>query len=391
MERLLAYEGPVVHVDHSHRAPARATGLEMRDCDEEVARERRDCGLRLAAREKKHKEAVEEALEKCEEALKAKEAELVKARFQITQLTESERSRNIIINKYSDEVTALKDKVENQAARIRELVEENEALKAQAAALSKPAPAPKAAPAPKPVPAPRKPVIPWKAQELIRDIAKYKKAYSDDEDMVALVDEVTKKLETGEFTPTEYFTMPGLEQKYYDKVEELKKRIVYLQKYDPGNQGIYGSGGFIQVSGPQLKRAERDLAFVRLGGDLNKLLSEGELLRLNERIETEEKWLKSKGRDLSPDGLLGKLYQRRQQLQDGVDQMDDDTMLNSRNPEAIAEAKSLMDQLAAVDKDMDLRYGGPNMIAQHEQRVYELHRPYLYLLYGGGLPIPENF
>jgi hypothetical protein len=30
------------------------------------------------------------------------------------------------------------------------------------------------------------------------------------------------------------------------------------------------------------------------------------------------------------------------------------------------------------------------MIAWHEQKLYELERPYLYLLYGGEMPVPKN-
>jgi len=49
MERLLAYEGPVVHVDHSHRAPA-PTGGTREDAvpqEDAVARERKECNEHL--------------------------------------------------------------------------------------------------------------------------------------------------------------------------------------------------------------------------------------------------------------------------------------------------------------------------------------------------------
>ena len=448
MERLLAYEGPVVHVDHGHRAPAptsfstREVAEERKECnrhiqkihddhkantaweknrikelqqqlldkDDALLRERRhkemakvkheemvkqmveaedgrmkaeeDCDHTVAELHNKYTRAAEgdaDEMVKLQRALKAQEEELARDRVLIAQLTESERTRSEGIGMYQREALALNDKLEHQAARIRELVEENEALKAQAAAPPKPTPAPKAAP--------RGPIIPWKAQELIRDIAKYKQRFPDD-DMAAIVAEATEKLETGKFTPTEYYTMPGLEQKYYDKASEIREKMNKLQETDV-ERVDYGAGVVFE-STPRLKKLERDYAFVRLGGDLNKLLSEKELLRLNERIETEEKWLKSKKRDLSPDGLLGKLYQRREQLQDGAAQTDDDTKLNSLNPEAIAEAERLMDRWEAEDRQVDAGRGGTTMIAWREQKLYELERPYLYLLYGGEMPVPKN-
>ena len=45
---------------------------------------------------------------KLQRELTAKEEELVKARFLITQLTESERTRNKVIDEYYKEVTDLK-------------------------------------------------------------------------------------------------------------------------------------------------------------------------------------------------------------------------------------------------------------------------------------------
>ena len=184
MERLLAYEGPVVHVDHGHRAPARATGLEWRDCDEEVALEK---GLKkieqdkLAytmtelAKEKRHKEMAkdkhremvdqmakeasgrmeaEEALarerqafrdasayqervqarhekevEELEATVKVRDQELKRASDLIGEMKASELSHSDVIDMYQKEALALNDKLEHQAARIRELTEENDALR----------------------------------------------------------------------------------------------------------------------------------------------------------------------------------------------------------------------------------------------------------------------
>ena len=169
MERLLAYEGPVVHVDHSHRAPAPTAGTRedaAEECKRQLAEERqhKETALRELVAERQHKETArrkhkwavdemtkeEKARVKAEEALDAKEEELKKARFLILQLTESERSRHTLINQYQKENVDLREKVEHQAARIRELVQ---APKAQAAARPKPAPAPKAAPDTMPMPA----------------------------------------------------------------------------------------------------------------------------------------------------------------------------------------------------------------------------------------------
>ena len=146
MERLLAYEGPVVHVDHAHRAPARATGLEWRStceenvksCEEKVERERRHKEMAKdkhremvdqMAKEAAGRQEAEEALEKCDEAFRdasaykehvreghekeveeleatvaARDEELAKARFQMGQLQASEVRMQQTISEYAKEL-----------------------------------------------------------------------------------------------------------------------------------------------------------------------------------------------------------------------------------------------------------------------------------------------
>lgn len=164
MERLLAYEGPVVHVDHAHRAPAPTAGFESRaSCEEKVAEERQH----KENAQEKHKWAVgewskeaggrmeaEEALERCEEAfrdasaykervqarheneveeleatVKARDEELKRASDRIGEMKASELSRSEVVGMYQKEALALNDKLEHQAARIRELTDENDALR----------------------------------------------------------------------------------------------------------------------------------------------------------------------------------------------------------------------------------------------------------------------
>ena len=110
MERLLAYEGPVVHVDHAHRAPA-PTSWSNR---EEIEKERQECDHTVAELHNNYTLAAErdaEEIVELKKALRVQEKELVKASYQITQLTESERMRSALINQYFNEVTKLKDEL----------------------------------------------------------------------------------------------------------------------------------------------------------------------------------------------------------------------------------------------------------------------------------------
>jgi len=153
MERLLAYEGPVVHVDHAHRAPARATGLEWRStCEKKVLDQRKELHDKddelqwerqhKETAKKKHEWAVKEmakeaggrmqaeaALEKSEQAfrdasayqesvqerhekeveeleatVKARDEELVKARYQMGEMQASEVRMQQTISEYAKEL-----------------------------------------------------------------------------------------------------------------------------------------------------------------------------------------------------------------------------------------------------------------------------------------------
>ena len=173
MERLLAYEGPVVHVDHSHRAPA-PTGLEWRDCDEELKKEKRECNEHIQGvhanytnkqqwmenrivelkqalldknnklqEERQHKETAQkkhkavsemlvneedvrmkaqEALARCEEALQAKEQELARAR----------ETKQAAINRLADDLSDEGAENRKLAAEVAALESENMALKMEA-------------------------------------------------------------------------------------------------------------------------------------------------------------------------------------------------------------------------------------------------------------------
>ena len=165
MERLLAYEGPVVHVDHAHRAPAptswssrekavseatakcnaynRELEDEVRTLQRQLAAEKdqveRERQLKKAAREK-HEWAVDEMTKeadgrmKAEAALQAKEEELARSR----------RTHKAAINRLADET--VDDEAEKR--RLEAEVERLELRLAEAAELIDqlaPAPAPKAA------------------------------------------------------------------------------------------------------------------------------------------------------------------------------------------------------------------------------------------------------
>ena len=126
MERLLAYQGPLVHVDHSHRAPA-PTGLEWRStCNDKVSLANARHNAKEDLLQKEHK-AKEDLLQKVLDDLRA---DLRNAQKKI-------KSHDIWapINRKREE--ELEAQVQSLGTRHREDVDTIQALRAQIATLIK--------------------------------------------------------------------------------------------------------------------------------------------------------------------------------------------------------------------------------------------------------------
>lgn len=99
MERLLAYEGPVVHVDHAHRAPA-PTSFSTR----EVAEERKECNRHL---QKVHDDYEAKLLAKDDELAKSRRTKQAAINRLAEEVSEDEAERR----RLEAEVTELTDKL----------------------------------------------------------------------------------------------------------------------------------------------------------------------------------------------------------------------------------------------------------------------------------------
>lgn len=142
MERLLAYQGPLVHVDHSHRAPA-PTGLEWRStCNDKVSLANARHNAQRSLANARHN-AREDLLNKKLEDLRA---DLLNAQKKI-------KSHDIWapINREREE--ELEAQVQSLGTRHREDVDTIQALRAQIATLLKEKSAVKPALAVTPAPA----------------------------------------------------------------------------------------------------------------------------------------------------------------------------------------------------------------------------------------------
>ena len=163
MERLLAYEGPVVHVDHAHRAPAWTAG--KRECEEKREYDRKLLEQRnelqdyykgqSSWKDKRIEELQAQVVAKDDERVKSRkmykahiqklmdetiedeaakremEQQIQELKADIERRNEADASRSVSIDNYYRETTELKLKVQELEERNRKLEAENEALQQQ--------------------------------------------------------------------------------------------------------------------------------------------------------------------------------------------------------------------------------------------------------------------
>ena len=183
MERLLAYEGPVVHVDHSHRAPAPTSWSnreeieeEKRECAKHINKVHADCKNQSSWKDKRIEELQAQVVAKDDELVKSRDskqrsirklmdqeseadAQIAELQQRVKSMTseketlleyytqkfkrvkeleadierrnEADASRSVSIDNYYRETTELKLKVQELEERNRKLEAENEALQQQ--------------------------------------------------------------------------------------------------------------------------------------------------------------------------------------------------------------------------------------------------------------------
>ena len=301
MERLLAYEGPAVHVDHAHRAPAptswssreKAVSEATAKCNaynRELEDEVRTLQRQLAAekdqveRERQHKQAAKKKHEwavdemtkeadgrmKAEAALQAKEEELARSR----------RTHKAAINRLADETVddeaekrRLEAEVERLELRLAEAAELIDQL-AAAAGMPKAAPAPEAVPAPKP--APPKPSVKDKERgELTRRIQREEQYVNDwpsREGRSELLTLLSKRRDELDATPDDAYKYTS-ETAKFDKLDETAKakakelwRNYRNEDMRQGYNQMGGGHGAFAGGANALYKLERLYLYVLYGG-----------------------------------------------------------------------------------------------------------------------------
>jgi chromosome segregation ATPase len=141
MERLLAYEGPVVHVDHAHRAPAptsfstREVAEERKECNRHIQKIHDDHKANTAWEKNRIKELQQQLLDKDDALLRErrhKEMAKVKHEEMVKQMVEAEDGRMKAEEDCDHTVAELHNKYTRAAeGDADEMVKLQRALKAQ--------------------------------------------------------------------------------------------------------------------------------------------------------------------------------------------------------------------------------------------------------------------